>query len=604
MNDMHIVFAIIAAALGLFIWQKIPAVVVAVCVSLALFFTGIITAQEVLAGLGDPVVILIGGLFVVGAGLENSGVTTWAGQQLVNRAEGNVNRAFILLCLLTAIATATISINGAVAALMPMVIVVAMRIGVNTSKLLIPLCFSAHSATMLTLLGAPLNIIASNTAAGAGYGGIGFFEFAVAGLPTFIGSVIIMLLTYRFLLPSRNGNSLPPDFSDHAQTLVEHYSIEDGLHRLRVRATSPLVGKARLEVDCKEYQDLALTAIYDGESDKLLDRSHIAEGDTLLVRGPTESISNMATELHLALRTEPQEETLADAMFNKHSGLAEVVIPPRSNLIGTTVFPGMTAKDGELFVLAVQRGGVDLGARPANIIAGDHILLQGSWKALDKNLADSSVLEVNSPDLVRRQSIPLGHRAWEAIAVLVALVVMLVGGWFPAALVAVICSVALVLLGVLTVPQAYKGIDLNTCILVGGLIPLATAMTRTGAANAIADGLISVVGGLGPQAVAGGLFLVAFGFTQLMSNTAAALVMLPIAVATGTELGISSMPLIIAVTMGAQGALLTPVATPVNLMVMGPGGYKFGDYWKFGLPIGLWWLVVVMFLVPLYWRFA
>ena len=181
---------------------------------------------------------------------------------------------------------------------------------------------------------------------------------------------------------------------------------------------------------------------------------------------------------------------------------------------------------------------------------------------------------------------------------------MLVGGWFPAALVAVICSVALVLLGVLTVPQAYKGIDLNTCILVGGLIPLATAMTRTGAANALADGLISVVGGLGPQAVAGGLFLVAFGFTQLMSNTAAALVMLPIAVATGTELGISSMPLIIAVTMGAQGALLTPVATPVNLMVMGPGGYKFGDYWKFGLPIGLWWLVVVMFLVPLYWKFA
>ena len=357
-------------------------------------------------------------------------------------------------------------------------------------------------------------------------------------------------------------------------------------------------------MDCKEYQDVALTAIYDGESDKLLDRSHIAEGDTLLVRGPTESISNMATELHLALRTEPQEETLADAMFNKHSGLAEVVIPPRSNLIGTTVFPGMTAKDGELFVLAVQRGGVDLGARPTNIIAGDHILLQGSWKALDKNLADSNVLEVNSPDLVRRQSIPLGHRAWEAIAVLVALVVMLVGGWFPAALVAVICSVALVLLGVLTVPQAYKGIDLNTCILVGGLIPLATAMTRTGAANAIADGLISVVGGLGPQAVAGGLFLVAFGFTQLMSNTAAALVMLPIAVATGTELGISSMPLIIAVTMGAQGALLTPVATPVNLMVMGPGGYKFGDYWKFGLPIGLWWLVVVMFLVPLYWKFA
>lgn len=125
-------------------------------------------------------------------------------------------------------------------------------------------------------------------------------------------------------------------------------------------------------------------------------------------------------------------------------------------------------------------------------------------------------------------------------------------------------------------------------------------MTRTGAA----DALIGVVGGLGPRAIAGGLFLVTFAITQLMSNTAAALVMLPIAVATGAELGMSPMPLIIAVTLGAHGALLTPVATPVTLMVMGPGGYKFSDYWKFGLPIGMWWLVVVMFLVPLYWGFS
>lgn len=604
MNDMQVVFAIIAISLAMFIWQKIPAVIVAVCVSLALFFTGIVTAQEVLAGLGDPVVILIAGLFVVGAGLEVSGVTTWAGQQLVNRAGGSVNRAFLLLCLLAAVATATISVNGTVAALLPMVIVVAMRLGVPTSKLLLPLCFSAHSATMLTLLGAPLNVIASNTAREAGYGGIGFFEFAVAGMPTFIGSVIVMLLTYRFLLPSRNGDSLPPDFSNHAQTLVEHYRIEDGLHRLSVRPSSPLVGKSRLEVDFKEYMDLALTAMHEGESSKPLQRDTIAAGDTMLVRGPTDAISRLSTDLHLALRVDEKQEGLADAMFNKASGLAEVVLPPRSKLIGQNAFPGMSARDGELFVLAIRRGGEDLGAQPTQLIAGDHLLLQGSWKALDKHLADPNVLEVNSPELVRRQSIPLGHRAWEAIAVLGALIVMLVGGWFPAALVAVICSVALVLLRVLTVPQAYKGIDWNTCILVGGLIPLATAMTRTGAADAIADALIGVVGGLGPRAIAGGLFLVTFAITQLMSNTAAALVMLPIAVATGTELGMSSMPLIVAVTLGAHGALLTPVATPVNLMVMGPGGYKFSDYWKFGLPIGMWWLVVVMFLVPFYWGFS
>ena len=293
----------------------------------------------------------------------------------------------------------------------------------------------------------------------------------------------------------------------------------------------------------------------------------------------------------------------AETLFNKGSGLAEVVIPTRSKLIGQTVFPGMSARDGDLMVLALQRGGEDLGATPTKLAVGDHLLLQGTWKALDKHLADPQVMVVDSPEVMRRQAIPLSHKAWEAIAVLVALVVMLVGNWFPAALVAVICSVALVLLRVLTVPQAYKGIDWNTCILVGGMIPLATAMRKTGAAEVIADNLIALIGELGPRAIVAGLFLVTFALTSVMSNTAAALVMLPIAVATGTEMGISSMPLIIGVAVGAHAALLTPVATPVNLMVVGPGGYQFGDYWKYGLPIGIWWLVVVTFITPLYWRF-
>ena len=210
MNDSTIVFAVIIGALGLFIWNKIPAVIVAIGVSLTLFFTGVLTGPEVLAGLGDPTVILIAGLFVVGAGLEASGVTTWAGQVLVEKSAGSKTRAFLLLCLLAGLACATISVNGTVAALLPMVIVVALRLNEPTSQLLLPLCFAAHSATMLTLLGAPLNIIASSMAKEAGYGGIGFFEFAVAGLPIFIGSVIIMLLTKRFLLPHRNGASLPP----------------------------------------------------------------------------------------------------------------------------------------------------------------------------------------------------------------------------------------------------------------------------------------------------------------------------------------------------------------------------------------------------------
>jgi len=603
-TDIAIVFGVILVALGLFIWQKIPAVIVAVLVSLVLFFSGILSAGEVLSGLGDPVVILIAGLFVVGTGLEVSGVTTWAGQQLVEKSGGSRTRALVLLILIAAIATAAISVNGTVAALIPMVVVVSMRLGLPTSQLLIPLCFAAHSATMLTLLGAPLNVIASNAAEDAGFGGIGFFEFAVAGIPMLVGSGIIMVLTQRWLLPHRNGDSLPPDFSAHAQTLVEHYRIEDGLQHLRVRSSSPYIGKPRDSVDLGKYAGLSLVGAVDGASGKPLQRATIAEGDMLLVRGDRETVGSFAAEQHLALRSEEGADGVAETLFNKGSGLAEVVIPPRSQLVGQTAFVGMSARSGDLMVLGIQRGGQDVPPGPVKLGVGDHLLLQGTWQALDKHLADPQVLVVDSPEVVRRQSIPLGHKAWEAIAVLVALVVMLVGGWFPAALVAVICSVALVLLRVITVPQAYKGIDWNTCILVGGMIPLATAMTKTGAAVMLADSLIGIVGAAGPRGVLAALFLVTFGITQLMSNTAAALVMLPIAVATGAELGISPMPLIIAVAMGAHGALLTPVATPVNLMVMGAGGYKFSDYWKFGLPIGVWWLIVAMFIVPLYWKFT
>ena len=342
----------------------------------------------------------------------------------------------------------------------------------------------------------------------------------------------------------------------------------------------------------------------DGASGKPLAREVLAEGDLIVVRGDRIAAGRLATGQHLAFRSEEEGAGgVAETLFNRGSGLAEVLIPPRSKLIGQTVFPGMTARGGELMVLAVQRAGADLGAAPTQLQVGDHLLLQGTWQALDKHLADPQVIVVDSPEVVRRQAVPLGHRAWEAIAVLAALIVLLAGGWFPAALVAVACAVALVLLRVLTVPQAYKGIDWNTCILIGGMIPLSTAMLNTGAAQLIADGLIAVTGDLGPRALLAGLFVVTLVMSQLMSNTAAALVMLPIATVAGPEMGVSSMPAIFAVTIGAHAAVLTPIATPVNLMVMGPGGYKFGDYWKFGLPLAAWSLVVVLFLVPLYWRF-
>ena len=603
MSGIVIVFLLILVALALFIWGRVPPVIVAIGVSLALFFTGILPVEQALGGFGDLVVVLIASLFVIATGLEAAGVTTWAGQWLIRQAGESRTRLMILLMLMAAVFTSTISVNGTVAALLPLCVTLAVRLRIPTSQLLLPMVFATHGSTMLTLIGAPLNVIASKAAVDAGLGAIGFFEFAVAGIPMLLGTIAIILLTAKWLLPHRNGASLPADFSQHARTLVEQYKIEDGLHRLRIRSTSALVGAPRQNVDLASYANLSLVAIQESGSGKLLTRDNLAEGDFLIVRGDAQAAGELAAEKHLAFSSEEDPASLAEALFNRASGLAEIVIPPRSKLVGETVFAGMTARDGDLLVLALQRGGEDLGAGPHALAVGDHLLLQGGWRALDRHLADPQVLVVDSPEVVRRQAVPLGLGAKEVLAILALLVVLLATGLLPSAVAGLVCAILMILAGVINVPQAYRGIDWNTCFLIGGMIPLSAAMTKTGAADLIADTLIRILGNAGPRAFLAGLFVVASLIGCVINNTATALLFFPISIAMAHELGVSPMPFIVGIAIASHAALLTPIATPVNLMVMGPGGYKFSDYPKFGILLTIWWLIVALFFVPLYWRF-
>jgi di/tricarboxylate transporter len=323
----------------------------------------------------------------------------------------------------------------------------------------------------------------------------------------------------------------------------------------------------------------------------------------LLVRGDAATAGTLAADKLLAFRSEDASSDVAAALFNRTSGLAEVVIPPRSGLVGQAVFPGMITPSGDLVVLAVQRRGEDQGPGETPLAAGDTLLLQGTWKALDEHLEDPDVLVVDSPDLVRRQAVPMGAGAWQVVAVLVAMVVLLATGVVPAAVAGLLAAGAIVLLGALTIEQAYRSVNWTTVILVAAMMPLSTAMSQTGAAKMIADGLVGLIGDAGPYALLAGLFVLTGILGQLISNTATALIIIPIAVVAAKDIGVSPRPVLMSVAVAAAAAFLTPVATPVNLMVMGPGGYRFGDYWKLGLPLMLWFLVVATFLVPVFWSF-
>lgn len=603
MSDVTITILILVAVVAVFIWNRLPAAVVAVAAALALFLTGILNVREALGGFGDPVIVFVASLLAIGAGLEASGVGTWAGQFLIRHAGASPSRLLLSLMLLGAVFSGLIGMNGAVAAMIPVAVVIAIRTRVAPSQLMIPVAFATLAGSKLTLLGTPVNVIASAEAEASGLGPIRFFEWAVVGVPLVLGTLALILLFGRRLLPERHSQSIPADFSAHASTLVEQYRLDDGLHRLRVRSTSPYAGKPRTAVDLQDYPDLSLVATLDGEGGGPLQRPAIAEGDLLLVRGDAGAVGRLAAEMHLAIRQDDEAASVAETLFNRASGLAEIVIPPRSGLVGQQAFPGMVARDGDLMVLAVQRGGDDLGPEETRLAVGDHLLLQGTWQALDKHLADPQVLVVDLPDVVRRQAVALGPGAREAIAILAVLIVLLATNVVPPAVAAVFCAAAMVVTGVLTLPKFYRGIDWNTCVVIGGTIPLATALTKTGAAALIGDQVVRLVGEFGPHAVLAGLFLVTAAITQFIANTSAALIMIPIAVATAGELGISALPLLIGVAMGASASFLTPVGSPVVLMVQRPGGYEFGDYWKLGLLVLLWSLLVAVFIAPLYWRF-
>ncbi len=520
MAGSTITFLILAGAVVLFASNRVPVSIVAFAVALSLWATGILSLDQALAGFGDPTVLFIAAMFVVAEALDATGVTAWVGQQLLERAGTQRSRVLAIVMVVCALITALITPNASVAALIPVVVIIAIRVRQPTSQFLMPLAFGAHAGALLALTGSPVNVLISEAGSDAGVGGFGFFGFALAGVPLLIGTVAIAVLLGPKVLPHRNAKVMPPDFSILAATLVRDYELDAG----------------------------------------------------------------------------------AD-IYSREKGVAEVVIPPRSGLIGQTAFPGMVTESGDLVMIAIKRAGEQLGPGEVTLTAGDSILVRGTWEALSTHLDGDEVLTVDEPDAVRRQVVSLGIGAMEALGVLAGMVILLAAGAAPPAVAALLAAGALIVLRVISIDRAYRAISWTTVILVAGMIPLSTAMQSTGAAQQLADGLIRIVGDAGPYALLLGLFVLVAVLGQLISNTATALIVIPIAVTSAAELGVSAQPVLMAVNVAATAALLTPIATPANLMVMEPGGYRFGDYWKLGLPLMGWYAIIAVAVVPLIWPF-
>ena len=523
-------FLILGLAIIAFVSGRVPLAIVSLGVALALWATGVLTLNQSLAGFGDPTVLFIASLFVVSESLDATGVTAWLGQQVVTRAGRGRVRLTVVIGAMAAVLAAFISINGAVAALLPVVVVVAVRAGIVPSKLLIPLAFAASAGSLLTLTGTPVNIVVSEAAAAAGGREFGFFEFALVGVPLVVLTIAVVALGGERLLPARTPEHFGdvPDPSEHAQTLRASYDV-----------------------------DL----------------------DTGVV-------------------------------FSAKEGVAEVLVAPRSRLIGRTVSAGMTTRDEDLVILAVRRGDDDgpnasrgTGVTGSLVLqAGDAVLVQGPWAALTRYAQSPDVIAVTPPQSLQR-AVPLGRGAKRALVILALMVVLLATGLVPPAVAGLLAAGAIVLTGVLTIPQTYRAISWTTVILIAGMVPLSAAFISTGAAGRVADVVLGIIGSSSPQLALLVLCVLTMVLGQFISNVATVLIVTPIAVAIAQSLDLSVLPFMMALTVAGAAAFLTPVATPANLMVLQPGGYRFGDYWRLGIPLMIGYLLVAVLYVPVVWPF-
>ena len=522
MSGLMITGAIIALMVVMFVTNWVPVAIGALGASLLLYASGVLSADQALAGFGDPTVLFIGSLFVVSASLDASGVTAWTGQLLTRHAGQNARRMLVLTLLLSAGLAALIGVSGAVAALLPVVVMAAVRSGRPASRLMMPLAFAVHAGSMLVLTGSLVNVLISNRKQDIGLPGLRFFEpddHRRSSLPAPSRS---SCCSSDRLLPERSGRAIPEDLSRHSRTLADQYQLFHDLFHMTIASQSKLVGLSVAAIELGNEPDLSVIGVQPAQANRTPGRRALAIGDTLLLRGEAQVVSRFAEENRLIPCEEKSADDFRAALFNAQSGFAEVLIPPRSSLIGDAMFPGMITPSGDLMVLAIQRRGENLQTSETTLAAGDTLLLQGNWAALDEHLRDPDVVVVNQPDLLRRQAVEFGTHGRIAIAVLLAMVLMLATGAVPRVIAGLFAACVLIGARVMKIEEAWRAINWTALIMIASLMSLSTAMDKTGAARLIAAMLVTLAGYASPHTLLAGLFIVTALLCQLISSTATA----------------------------------------------------------------------------------
>lgn len=620
MFETTLVIAILVVATMLFITEWLRVDVVALGVVVALMLTQVLTPAEATAGFSDSSVLTVAALFIVGGGVMQTGLAAVAGRQILRWGGTGEVRLLVVLMVATALMSAFMSSTGTVAILLPGVMMLAQRAHIKPSRLLIPLSFGSLLGGALTLIGTPPNIIVSDTLAAAGYAPFGFFAFTPMGTILLVIGVIAVVTFGRKLLPS-HPSVLDTDAVADQQQLAQSYDLDDDLHRLFVPATSTLVGRTIADSHLGSGFDVTVLKIMrmtPPESSKPIPlRKHepphdqpvlvdaqtvIKASDTLIVRGNLDDINSAAAEW--TLQVQPAKPKDIKALVGSDVGIAEVLFPPRSQLLGRTVADNLFAQQYGLQVLGIHRPGSDelIDPRGVRLQFGDTIIVQGSWDniALLKKRRRQFVV-LGDPELM--ESPPHRERSSIALIIMITMVLAMIFGSFTTVVVTMTAALAMIVLRCLTMDEAYRSINWPSIILIAGMIPMSTALEKVGVVDATANGLVDTLGAIGPIAVMAGLFLLTTGFTQVISNTATTVIIAPIALTAAQSLDVQPQAFMMAVAIAASMAFATPVASPTNTLVMSAGSYRFNDFVRIGLPLIVLSLIASLIFLPILWPF-
>ena len=615
---MHLTltFIILALTIILFTTNRLRSDLVAVMALLSFVILDILTPAEALAGFSNSVVIMIAGLFIVGAGILRTGLAGMAGKLLLKWSANSELRLFILLLIIVAIVGAFMSNTGTVALMLPIVVSIALSIKVSPSKFLMPLSYIASMSGLMTLIASPTNLIASQTLVDHGFEKLGFFTITPIGIIATLTVIIYLVLVRNKLLPNEeNRSQSSAGYKLSPKKIAKEYDLQDKLFRLVVGEESTILDQKLADLKLPATYYIYIMKIKRGAAQEGLNlrpmtyqelagpTSVIYAGDELYIQGIAKDVERFAKDYTLQIL--PFDNNIEE-LVSKKIGVAEVLLTPQSRLVGETVSKIGFREKYNLNILGINRKGDYLLKNMAEqkLRFGDAILVQGTWDEIELLSRETQDVVVVGQPREHAGTAAASGKAPLAGVIMLLMIGLMVFEVFDAVIAVLIGAVLMIITGCLrNMDDAYSKINFESIVLVAAMLPMATALDKTGGMTILADGIIKFLGDFGPYGVLMGIYLLTVVFGQFVSNTATAVLFSPIAITAAIAMDANPYTFMIGVAAAASMAFATPIASPTNSLVLTAGGYKFMDFVKVGVPLQIIMFIVMMIAVPILFPF-